>query len=271
MELQAWIHSLSFCKEGEEKLQAACKAYDHAAQAPHWQKLYQNGKENEGIQELRAALAPDEDGMKMLACMLHCALYRTGALYADRGIPKEIFTETMRFLPRFVNAHAAAYGTPAFTWDRWFYRQLSLKEFRIGPLEYEMTEEGEERRISLHIPAGADLSPGVLYPSLRRARSFFAAFFPAYADAGMYCSSWMLSPALKELLPRSSRILAFQSLFTLSDWDRESDACLDWIFPRRDMPLGELAENTSLQKKAKAFLLSGGKIGWAQGKLKDPV
>lgn len=34
------------------------------------------------------------------------------------------------------------------------------------------------------------------------------------------------------------------------------------------MPPEQLAENTSLQRKAKAYLIGGGKIGWALGKMK---
>ena len=57
------------------------------------------------------------------------------------------------------------------------------------------------------------------------------------------------------------------AMFTVTKWDEESGACLDRIFPRRDMPLEALAEDTSLQRAAKAFLRGGGKIGWADGVL----
>lgn len=261
MDYETLVRRLGFCAGAEQTLlQTAAPAGPQAVQA------LCGAAAEEAEQALRAALAPDEDGMKMLACMLRAALH-TRALYREKGIPEDIFWATAGFLPRFVNAHAALHGAPAFAWGWWFWRQLSLREFRIGALEYEMTEQGGKPAVSLHIPAGADLSATSLRASLRGAREFFAAFFPAFAGAEMVCSSWMLSPALPALLPPSSNVLAFGRLFTVTKWDEESSACLDWIFPRRDMPLEALAEDTSLQRAAKAFLRGGGKIGWADGVL----
>lgn len=267
MDFKILTKKLGFCEEAERFIFDFDKNYRHADFAPHWEKLYAAGEEAEGLNGLRAALSPDPDGMKILVCMLHCALH-THEAYRARGIPDRIFFETMRFLPRFVNARARIYGRPIFPNDWWFYRELSLREFRLGALEYEMLADNGERKISVHIPEKADLSLPSLRASLREARKFFAEFFPEYADAEMYCDSWLMSPALKELLPASSNILGFQNGFELVRWDKESDACLDWIFPRRDMPPEQLAENTSLQRKAKAYLIGGGKIGWALGKMK---
>lgn len=43
------------------------------------------GKEEEGLTELRAAFEPDPDHMKMLVCMLHCAILAHES-YRERGI-----------------------------------------------------------------------------------------------------------------------------------------------------------------------------------------
>ena len=47
---------------------------------------------------------------------------------------------------------------------------------------------------------------------------------------------------------------------------------LEWVFrlteaQQKTTPLEDLAEDTSLQRSLKAFLLSGGKVGVAKGKL----
>ena len=41
-----------------------------------------------------------------------------------------------------------------------------------------------------------------------------------------------------------------------------------WVFPGWKEPSPELPEDTGLQKKMKAFLLNGGKPGWAEGIMK---
>lgn len=43
---------------------------------------------------------------------------------------------------------------------------------------------------------------------------------------------------------------------------------MEWVFKRRDIPLEDLPEETSLQKNMKAHLLSGGWVGEGMGCLK---
>jgi len=81
----------------------------------------------------------------------------------------------------------------------------------------------------------------------------------------MYCDSWLLSPVLEELLPESSRILAFQHRFRILSVDRDNTGAIGWIYPGYREPSGQLPEDTGLQRRMKAFLLSGGKPGWAEG------
>lgn len=222
----------------------------------------------QGYTALRAALGEDEDGMKMLFCLSRCAA-RAHGLYRARGIPEEIYTQTMEFLSRFAESDFNKYGRPCFRWGWWFYRQLALLEFRIGALEYEMTRtETGARALSLHIPAGADLSRASLCASLRAADAFFAEFFPQFDGTEKYCDSWLLSPVLPALLPQDSHILQFQSGFEIVRHDPSSSAALDWIFPDGSLPPERLPEGTLLQKKVKALLLAGGSLGCTLGRLR---
>lgn len=81
MDFKILTKKLGFCEEAERFIFDFDKNYRHADFAPHWEKLYAAGEEAEGLNGLRAALSPDPDGMKILVCMLHCALHtqkRTG-------------------------------------------------------------------------------------------------------------------------------------------------------------------------------------------------
>lgn len=198
----------------------------------------------------------------MLSVQLTLAL-RAREEYRAKGIPESVFFDTMAFAARFVKAHKKEHGDYAFTWGWWFVRQLSLREFRIGALEYELTGEG----ISIHIPSDARLDERSVRESLARCQSFLREFFPDYADAEFYCDSWLLSPVLKELLPQSSNILFFQSLFE-RDSSRESRALLEWVYPGFSGEDKDLPENTALQRAIKAYLLSGGKLDWTKGHIK---
>lgn len=230
----------------------------------------------EGYPALREALGEDEDGMKLFAAQSMEALLALHE-YEERGIGHDIFLATMAFMARFSKDAFARRGRAEWTWGWWFPRQLALKEFRLGALEYEMTEGaafggkpsgGNKRRIFLHIPADADLSDGAVDASLAEARAFFCKYFPAFADAEYVCESWMLSPALGEILPETSRVRRFSERFSVVFWEEDSPAFRDWIFPSAvTAPVKELPEETSLQRAVKRHLLAGGKIGWAEGVL----
>ena len=219
----------------------------------------------EGLSALKEALGEDEDGMKLFAAQSLQAL-EAKREYAARGIGEDIFFASMAFLSRFINETYARTGSVRWTWGWWFPRQLSLREFRLGALEFELLEDG---RVAVHIPAGADLSDGAVDSSFAAARAFFAAQFPAYESAQFVCSSWMLSPALQEILPEKSRVRQFGARFSVAKWEEDSPAFREWIFPSaKDAAIEDLPESTSLQRAVKKHLLAGGKLGWADGILK---
>ena len=228
----------------------------------------------EGLSALKGALGEDADGMKLFVAQSMEALLALRE-YEERGIGRGIFTATMEFLARFSEVVYVRRGCVEWMWGWWFPRQLALREFRLGALEYEMTEGaafagvpagGSKRRVFLHIPAGADLSDGAVDASVAEARAFFSKYFPAYRDAEYVCSSWMLSPALSGILPETSRVRRFGERFSVVFWEEDSPAFRDWIFPAAaSAPAEDLPESTSLQRAVRRHLLSGGKIGWAEG------
>lgn len=226
-----------------------------------WRKL----SYDEGLDALKGALGADEDGMKLFAAQ---SLQALGARreYAARDIPEDVFFATMAFLARFANDTYERTGCVQWTWGWWIPRQLSLREFRLGALEFELLEDG---RVAVHIPAKCDLSDGAVDSAFAAARAFLSAQFPAYENAPFVCSSWMLSPALQEILPRESRVRQFGARFSVTKWEQDSPAFRDWIFPETDgAAVEDLPEETSLQWAVKRHLLAGGKLGWADGILK---
>src|SRR5699024_8014369 len=99
------------------------------------------------------------------------------------------------------------------------------------------------------------------------ARDFIARLFPAYEGVPFLCTSWLLSPALKECLPEGSRIRSFQDEYEVTDVFPEPDSFLTWVYKRPDIPVADLPEDTSLQRNLKKYLLAGGKVGEAKGRL----
>ena len=223
---------------------------------------------DEGVKQLQHLIGEDKEGIGILWEMLSMAC-KACDRYEMLGIEKEIFIDTMKFCTRFLEAHYRLYHQYAFTWAWWFPRQLSLQEFRIGSLEYEFIENDIEKKISIHIPSDADLSPAAVKSSFTEYKKFIKQYFPDWTGIDWYCESWMLSPVLKKLLHENSNILNFQQCFFVESVDYESMAVLDWVFPGYDMVTKQLPEDTTLQKRMKEYLLKGGKVGWAKGYIKS--
>ena len=221
---------------------------------------------DQALAQLKALLGEDPAGMKMLTFML-AACSQTRKIYEDLQISETIFLDTMKCFPRFINEHLESYGTYGFDRDFWTMRQMAARLFRLGSLEYELTEEAGQKAVHIHIPSDGDLSRDSRSASYAMARDFLKKFFPAYQNAPFLCTSWLLSPALKECLPRTSRIRSFQEDFVITETFPENTSFLTWVYKRPDIPLEELPENTSLQRELKRYLLKGGKVGAATGVL----
>lgn len=219
----------------------------------------------QAYQELAELLRDDDMGM--LACQLLAAA-EAHSRWAELGIPENVFLDTMKCFSRFLRETRVRLGRDCFDRGWWTWRQLSMRLFRLGTLEYELLPQCG--LVSVHIPSDADLSPESVDISLETARDFLGKFYPAYAGVDFVCESWLLSPELTPFLPVGSRILAFQQRFSLHETDSEPMDCLEWLFRvPEDTPLECLPETTTLQRRVKKHLLSGGKIGTAMGVLKE--
>jgi hypothetical protein len=137
--------------------------------------------------------------------------------------------------------------------------------FRLGELEFEMKNIDGDKFISIHIPSDSIIELENVKESIKRAKEFFKEHYPDYANVEYRCNSWLLSPSLKKLLPPSSRILAFQSLFRIVEETYSSDGYISWVFKRKYDNFNELPEETTLQRNMKKYLLKGYRISTALG------
>jgi hypothetical protein len=219
---------------------------------------------DETISEIKERIGEDANGFFILSELLTYSCSETYKRYRELEINEDIFIATMKFCTGFINGHKRTYGDYAFTWAWWMPRQVSLQEFRIGELEFEFVD-GTKPQISVHIPDDANMEPDCVQETFRKFQNFLERYFPEWVNIDLYCESWMLSPALEQLLPSDSNIIRFKKLFYVESIDYESMAVLDWVYPGAQPDIPSLPERTSLQKKMKQFLLAGGKVGWAKG------
>lgn len=222
------------------------------------------------LEESKNLLENDNNGLNLLAFQLHTGL-KTYQEYIRRGIPLQIYLDTMGCFSRFVKEHYESYGTYGFDREWWTARELSLKEFRLGELEYELLGEKNSEMVSVHIPSDASLKQINCRESYKQAADFFVKYEKDYTDVPYYCESWLLSPGLKEILKETSNILSFQNDFIIDSFEPEDTGYMQWVFKKEGLLLEDVPQNTSLQTKMKTFLQKGGKIGAARGYLKTEL
>lgn len=221
----------------------------------------------EGINELKELLGEDENGIKILWELLNIVREYTYKEYQKKNISDEIFIETMKFCTRCLREHYDNFGSYRFIMAWWFPRELAFEEFRVGALEYEFAQT-DMREIYIHIPSDADLSRESVQESLKMFYEFRRNYFPEWEEVLLVCDSWLLSPALKDLLDETSNILAFQELFEIDETNPEATWFMSFVYPGYGEISEELPEKTTLQRRMKTYLLKGKQVGVAKGHLK---
>jgi hypothetical protein len=275
---------LNFTPEITNKLVIHIETLDLAQFEPHFSGLFSLVTGAESTKEISALCRTDEDptgdnGFKALAVYLAAAQY-THELYADLGIDDSIYFDTIGAFNLFVNEFKKSFGHYGFDRDFWIYRQLSANLFRLGALEYEILTLPKDVHpvgnvsagspvLSVHIPSNTIMTRETLDASYRKAREFFAKHFPNYKYHCVYCSTWLLSPVLKQVLKPGSRILEFQSDYEITYVNLETNSTLKWIYKRDYDDYTQLPEQTSLMRSIKQIVLQGGKLGYASGYVKD--
>ena len=156
--------------------------------------------------------------------------------------------------------HTGAHGLEEY---EWLSLHLRLQLFALGRLQFQPVccpwdlpavygiQKGDPV-LNVHIPSGSRLTPSACEASYQQAARFFS-MHPAV----FICHSWLLCPALKNLLPAGSNILQFQNEYTITGVDTESRQAEERIFGCLKSCPSEYPENSYLQKSAKTWLLSG--------------
>lgn len=215
----------------------------------------------------------NQNGLMVLTVYLTAAVIAREE-YKKQSISDIIYIDTMKIFSRFVGEYLKSFGKYGFDRGWWTYRNVSLTLFRLGELEFEMCSLTEDKSeiitegtpvISVHIPSDAKITRNELNRSYSMAKNFFKEYFGGYDYKFICCSSWLLSPALKDLLPSSSKILDFQRDYEIVSFDENNKNFMEWVYKKEYDDYNMLTENTSLERNIKKHLLTGGKIGNAFG------
>jgi len=230
---------------------------------------------SQGAAAFAAAMEKEADPPLMaLKLFLRFAL-DTRQRYRELGIPETVLWESLSDLTIWADDYREKTGKHGTLVWKWLARTLNLEVFRLGRLQFQpealrndaiidgvLYPAGTEG-LKVHVAAGAPLSYPEVLDSLRRAPDFFRTYFGK--DYTMFhCHSWLLSPALPELLPEDSSILRFYRLFSLYTTIPVRQA-EERVFGQLCDDPADYPENTRLQRSMKQYLLTGKPIHMGSG------
>jgi hypothetical protein len=176
--------------------------------------------------------------------------------FQARQISDQIYFNTFRDFTVWYRSYFRKTGRPGLTEEKWLALPLKLKIFRLGRLQF----EPDGAAIHVHIPEDGKLTPDACSDAFRQADAFFDQSYTQYD-----CESWLLSPALKELLPPESNILQFQRRFEIQQTIYPFRQAEERIFGKVLKNPKLYPERTALQRSAKAYVLKKGDPGIGYG------
>lgn len=187
--------------------------------------------------------------------------------FEQKRIPESVYWDSMEDFLIWSEDYRKKTNCIGITEYSWFREITSMQVLRLGRLQFQIItldsdikyQDGVLSRgkeiLNVHIPAGAPLLKEDVLSSLNNAPKFFKEYFNK--DFEFYhCDSWLLSPALSEILPSDSNILWFQSLFEIVR-DYKSTQAEERVFGFASDNPDNYPENTSLQRRMKEALKAG--------------
>jgi hypothetical protein len=140
---------------------------------------------------------------------------------------------------------------------------------RLRKMDWEQVLRKGDQSLFVHIPDRSEhgtLSAKLCEESFSTAETFFESFFPEYRWNAFISVSWLFDRQLLDVLPATSNIVRFQSLFCLLPIPDADDAqIMDRVYGRTIVDWSEAPQETALQRAVAKHVLDGGhwRIGGA--------
>lgn len=213
---------------------------------------------------------PDAEKVALTFCTY--AAMELHPLYQQKGISDEIYYNTFSDIAIWAANYRKKTGRCGLSEMQWLSYHLNLRLFRLGRLQFQtdalmnsLSVDGTEYPagtpcLQVHIPEGEPLLPRQCQESYQAAMVFFRGIAPLFL-----CHSWLLSPALSELLAEDSNILQFARRYTLLELFHNDRSAEERVFGKIEPDSSAYAEDTRLQRSMKRHLMNGGKVPAALG------
>ncbi len=137
------------------------------------------------------------------------------------------------------------------------FRTQKEKE-TFSKAEWELVLSPGDDILNVHIPRNTDLSPEKVRLAYKEALEIGKKCFPDYAPKAFICSSWLMDPALVEILGENSRIAQFSAPYLRFPNKSAGKEIFSFVFRPKDAEdLSALPESTTLERGLKKKYLKG--------------
>lgn len=201
-----------------------------------------------------------------------CFSRRLRERYAEAGLDDALFLRAMDDLRCKLWECKRMYNIWGSFVAAWFCRFFDMTRFALGRLQYEPdiydgptytvgshTLQKGDPVLNVHIPSSGPLVHEAVMDSYAQAKVFFAGHF-GEKPAVCMCHSWLLNPAIADMLPKTSRIVQFAQGFTLTRVDPDPAFGDAWRLYNMEYT-GDpavLPRNTAFQRAYADHLANGG-------------
>lgn len=158
------------------------------------------------------------------------------------------------FTPEFKETEDAYWGNPVRDC------LVSSQQERFDKAQWSLFISPGDHILATHIFFGSDFTPEVLDQALAKGWDMAQKYYPEFQFKAQYCRSWLLCPALADILGESSKVAMFGNRFVRFPIFSLGQAVFEFVFPGFQGKPEDLPEKTSLQRKIKAKLVAGGHI-----------
>jgi hypothetical protein len=204
------------------------------------------------------------------------------AYFAERGIPDEIGWATLADFGRQIAIYRRIHGRGGLDVQFWFALHFRGNIYDFGRLQLnrQQIQSDDQAKagapygqgdyvLGVHIPESGPMTPEACDESFRRAKEFYARYFPEEPYRYANCTSWLLDDQFAEYLPEDSNIVRFQRRFKLIEGDHEGDkAVFQFVFRKLDPVIDELPQRTTLERAIVRHLKDGRhwkvRTGWLE-------
>lgn len=200
--------------------------------------------------------------------------------YEEKNIPQDILYDTLHDIVIWTNVWSDLKGELYLGELDFLQVHFRMDLFKIGRLEFTKSQSWKNvpskniqkgTNVSgIHIPATGPMTKEACIDSIKRAKEFFATYYPEFEYEHMVCYSWLLSDDLTRFFKPDSNIVKFGELFDLID-TKEEDSILSFIigWKKKREDVKNMEFTTRVQNEIKQAVLNDEKFYVGYGVVKD--